>query len=1069
MRILALLALLIAVIPTTGSAQDGVPDLQFGMNGTTIINNLPADGRGNDFFQVATGYIVAVQSGVGPQLLKLTPKGNLDPTFGTNGIVDIPVSGGSDLQAVKQSGNKIVAACVTGNNIVVTRWDENGTQDLSFGSNGKTTITFSGLTVHGRDIETDSRDRIVICVRLDQNVPQYIALVRLSLDGVPDPQFGNQGKALITYGTDRLFPNDITIDQTDGIAIATASQDAGLLVKRFGIFMLRQDGSFNTDFNGTGIRIHTISTASEARAIVIQPDGKVVVAGTVENDPRGSFMLVRYLSDGSIDNLFGDQGFVFKSFYDQTDAPNAVKLTNDNNIIVAGYMRHTRQPGIPKADMVIMKLTPNGIPSPEFGQNGTVLFDHAADDENILSLNIQQDQKLLIGGYASISSKYRPVMMRLQNNTPFAVLLPFGTNWVVSAGTYVPLKWRYRNISHISITLTTDRGVTWIPIPGADNLSTDDTVFTWEVPNIPSGNCYLKVCETGDTTTLYYSPLFAITNPNVIFSINTEPVWIDADFDGYAIGQVDASATYLTGGSIVKHEWLFNDILIDTGAVAQLLMKTGTNYISLRVTTAPGGYVKTHSFRVDVIASKKHLQSSIRSGASYNNGTFFIGAANKTIYAFDSSALTSMIFQTTGAISEGICIAPNNRIYAGTDDGKLYCFDSYLNLVWEKDMEGVISSTPTVSSDGSRLYVSVKNGSIRAIDAVNGSSLWSWTTAGEITASTLLIEFPDDERHIIVGRMGTTAVPGSLMAIKDNGTSAQMIWVVQAVGPISATPAFLHNGISSMVYFTTENGYLHRVRWDGYRQETWSVSIGGTTKFCSPVIDWAGRVYVGSPDKNIYAFDSNFTSASQPARSFNVGFSAVGSPTLSDNGYLYLGTQVGYLFAFDLKQEPVKEMWKFAAGGSISTPVLVTENGKIHTSLPGGLMQILAEPDTFRNSAFTPKWGMFRGDNNRNCLVRMTLTDVDDLQLIPESFVLNQNYPNPFNPITVISFSLPEKNRTEIAVYDIIGNVIMRSVADYDVGHHQVSFDGSTLPSGVYFYRVTAAGKQETRKMILLK
>jgi hypothetical protein len=89
-------------------------------------------------------------------------------------------------------------------------------------------------------------------------------------------------------------------------------------------------------------------------------------------------------------------------------------------------------------------------------------------------------------------------------------------------------------------------------------------------------------------------------------------------------------------------------------------------------------------------------------------------------------------------------------------------------------------------------------------------------------------------------------------------------------------------------------------------------------------------------------------------------------------------------------------------------------------------------------------------------------------------FELKQNYPNPFNPTTIIEFSIPY--RTEInslvllKIYDVLGNEI-KTIFDEvkESGNYKVAFDGSDLPSGVYFYKLMSENYSSTKKLILLK
>ncbi len=87
----------------------------------------------------------------------------------------------------------------------------------------------------------------------------------------------------------------------------------------------------------------------------------------------------------------------------------------------------------------------------------------------------------------------------------------------------------------------------------------------------------------------------------------------------------------------------------------------------------------------------------------------------------------------------------------------------------------------------------------------------------------------------------------------------------------------------------------------------------------------------------------------------------------------------------------------------------------------------------------------------------------------PSSFILS-SFPNPFNPTTTISFSLPKPGDVSLKVYDVTGRQV-ETLAEkrYDAGEHQVTFDGTTLPSGIYFAQMTAGTVTQTRKMVLLK
>ncbi len=88
----------------------------------------------------------------------------------------------------------------------------------------------------------------------------------------------------------------------------------------------------------------------------------------------------------------------------------------------------------------------------------------------------------------------------------------------------------------------------------------------------------------------------------------------------------------------------------------------------------------------------------------------------------------------------------------------------------------------------------------------------------------------------------------------------------------------------------------------------------------------------------------------------------------------------------------------------------------------------------------------------------------------PSTFRLAQNYPNPFNPSTTISFDLKQNSKVVLSVTDMLGRTVATLVnATQSAGHHDVKFDASNLPSGVYQYTLKTNGESFTQRMVLSK
>jgi len=109
--------------------------------------------------------------------------------------------------------------------------------------------------------------------------------------------------------------------------------------------------------------------------------------------------------------------------------------------------------------------------------------------------------------------------------------------------------------------------------------------------------------------------------------------------------------------------------------------------------------------------------------------------------------------------------------------------------------------------------------------------------------------------------------------------------------------------------------------------------------------------------------------------------------------------------------------------------------------------------------------------------VYSNIIEINIADVLPKKIVLGQNYPNPFNPSTKINYSIPSitknsssQQNVKLVVYDVLGREIIVLVNEPKAaGQYEIEFDGSNLPSGVYYYQLTAGSFQETKKMVLLK
>jgi hypothetical protein len=169
--------------------------------------------------------------------------------------------------------------------------------------------------------------------------------------------------------------------------------------------------------------------------------------------------------------------------------------------------------------------------------------------------------------------------------------------------------------------------------------------------------------------------------------------------------------------------------------------------------------------------------------------------------------------------------------------------------------------------------------------------------------------------------------------------------------------------------------------------------------------------------------------------------------------------------------------------GNFSAPVLSLlsdDNGQTPslTLTHAELDQAIASLNKGWGETYTGKWTVTASVGNVTTFAdapraitirRIVNTSIEETDA-PLTFALEQNYPNPFNPSTSIKFSLPETANVTLHVYSITGQLVATLVNEVKpAGVYNVSFDASTLASGVYIYRINAGGFTDTQKMTLIK
>ncbi|MFN0141133.1 MAG: FG-GAP-like repeat-containing protein [Pyrinomonadaceae bacterium] len=218
----------------------------------------------------------------------------------------------------------------------------------------------------------------------------------LASPGDLDPTFGPVGfiATSLSSGTDRAYA---VARQPDGKIVAAGIRNGGA---NMAIVRYNPDGSLDSSFDGDGVvTIFSGNFNNEARAIAIQPDGKIVLAGTSVNGGNSLFTVVRLNSNGTLDTFFDGDG-IFTESPGVAGLPNAIAIQNDGKIVTAG----TIIVNFFFSDFSIVRLNTNGSYDTSFNGNGrtTVSIGTPASgsEDAATAVAIQPDGKIVAGGYS---------------------------------------------------------------------------------------------------------------------------------------------------------------------------------------------------------------------------------------------------------------------------------------------------------------------------------------------------------------------------------------------------------------------------------------------------------------------------------------------------------------------------------------------------------------------------------------------------------------------------------------------------------------------------------------------
>jgi uncharacterized delta-60 repeat protein len=277
-----------------------------------------------------------------------------------------------------------------------------GTLDPTFGTRGIVTTMFAGRAVGASDVVLLG-DQSIVAVggALQGNSPDFV-LAKYRANGAPDTTFGSGGQVVTPWpaATGANGANGVAVGAGNTIVVVGTTglghaQDIGVALARY-----RADGTLDPTF-GTGGQVTTPvgpSGDGGGNAVLAQPDGKVVVAGGATNqNGDADFVAVRYLTNGNLDTSFGNNGVAMTPIPGGDASASAVALQPDGKVVLAGTAIGPAGAG---QEFAIVRLTTSGIPDPAFGTSGVVLTQFFAGQSKggAQTVAIMKDGRIVVGG-----------------------------------------------------------------------------------------------------------------------------------------------------------------------------------------------------------------------------------------------------------------------------------------------------------------------------------------------------------------------------------------------------------------------------------------------------------------------------------------------------------------------------------------------------------------------------------------------------------------------------------------------------------------------------------------------
>lgn len=301
-----------------------------------------------------------------------------------------------------QSDGKIVVAGYSVNesasDFTLMRLRDDGNPDMGFGEDWRVNISAGGLD-YGSAIVLQADGKIVMAGYTVRSVADSdFVVVRYDSDGHPDMSFSGDGLLTTSMGSRSDYASTLLVQPDGRIVVAgwTVKNDEGT-DSDFAVARYDVDGKLDKSFSADGKTTTSLGTSiAHAYGMALQSDGKIVVAGyTTLGATDSDFALVRYNADGTLDKSFSGDGKVTASVGALHDVARSVAIQSDGKILVAGYAYLSDH----DSDFTLLRFNSDGSPDTGFGVSGTVLTPVGLTLDQAWRLLVLQDDLILVAGY----------------------------------------------------------------------------------------------------------------------------------------------------------------------------------------------------------------------------------------------------------------------------------------------------------------------------------------------------------------------------------------------------------------------------------------------------------------------------------------------------------------------------------------------------------------------------------------------------------------------------------------------------------------------------------------------